>query len=136
MIMRPVFATMLKAVLCNNLSPILAEHSRWNGLLASGAMSESPRLDHRCIVQKSIEASRNGLFFACMSFDLSTCPLFVSRALLISKLVDLYAPVYLIQLVDQWLRARTFKVQFRGCESVPHDIDLGIPQGSPLSLSL
>lgn len=55
---------------------------------------------------------------------------------LIFKLIQIQAPAYVIRVIDNFLRGRTYRVSIQGHYSEVHELEFGLPQGAVLSPTL
>src|SRR6185503_10546119 len=74
--------------------------------------------------------------FGAILYDFTKAYDRVPKHILLRKMIDLEIPVYLINIVYDWLTDRQFTVTYRNYESEPRIPEIGIPQGSSLSVLL
>ena len=98
------------------------------GLSTSMALS---RLIHHSSV-----AAAEGKYFGIVTIDFTKAYDTVWRRRLLEKLVIQGAPTYLVRYIFNWLFYRKNRVRFNNVFSEEYDTDMGIPQGSPISVQL
>ena len=89
------------------------------------------RLMHYCGI-----AAGNNEQFGAILYDFTKAYDRVPKHILLSKMIKLSIPGYLINFVYDWLSHRKFTVIYRGHETHPRQQKNGIPQGSSLSVLL
>ena len=88
------------------------------------------------VLHHSSHASAEDKFFGMLSVDFSKAYDRVDRSILINKMIRRGVSPYLIRYVHRWLYDRSNRVRYNGILSDRYSTDLGIPQGSPISVTL